>query len=126
METLRVVLLLQGGMAVLAAVESTLWLVLTGPPTQLVSVALTGVGAVVTLVLAARIVHGHRPARVLVLVVELGILAMAVIDLALAVLLARGSIGMMPGLTRVALPIAAIGLLVRSAPDPASTAAVAR
>jgi hypothetical protein len=126
METLRVVLLLQGGMAVLTAVEAALWLVLTGPPTQLVSVVLTVVGAVATLVLAARVVHGHRPARVLVLVVELGILAVAVLDLGLAVLLARGSIGMMPALTRIALPILAIGLLVRSAPDASRAEAVVR
>jgi hypothetical protein len=103
-------------MAVLATFEAALWLVLTGPPTQLVSVALTAAGAAVTLVLAARIVHGHRTARVLVLVVELAIVAVAAIDLALAILLAHGSIGMMPALTRLALPVVAIGLLVRSAP----------
>jgi hypothetical protein len=114
LETVRIVLLLQGGLATLATVEAALWLVLTGPASQMVSVVLTAAGAAATLVLAARVVHGGRAARVLVFVVEWAILAVTMVDLALALLVAHGSIGMMPALTRIVLPITAIGLLARS------------
>ena len=97
----------------LAAIEAGFWMAAAGPPTLVVSVALSAAGALAALVLAARIGRGGRWTRRLALAMELAIVAVTLVDIGLAVLFRSGSVGLMPGLTRVVIPIAVIGLLGR-------------
>ena len=116
LEAARILLLLQGGLALLATVEAGFWVVASGPPLLAVGVALSATGAVAALVLAARIGHGSRAARRLVIAMELAVLAVAMVDVLLTLVIGRSSMDLMPIVTRILIPVAVLGLVGQRRP----------
>lgn len=111
-DVVRILLLLQGGMAVTATIEVFVVGAATGffiAPLML----LTLVAAVVTLWTARGVRLRSRRARRITFWAEGTILAFAVIDLALAIFLARRGLALVPTVTRVVLPIAIMRTLRR-------------
>jgi hypothetical protein len=113
-DLVRVLVLVQGGIALLSTVEILFWATFADPAGALgPSVLLTGGMAVGTLALATALGQRFRPARRLVLVLETVVLASALVDLGLALAFAHRPLGLVPLLTRLVLPVAVIVLLRR-------------
>lgn len=130
-EVVRILVLLQGAIALTSALEAAiLGAAFAGSATP--SFILTAGGALVTLSLAAALGRRARRARRLVIWLEIGWLLVAVVDLALAVFLARRALEPVPILTRLVLPLAIVYLLRRPAlrtafaPPPAGEPAVTK
>lgn len=106
----RILLLLQGGIAVLSTIEVTVAGAALGPavaPLILVNLA----AAVLTLAAARGVSRRSRRSRRLAISLEWVVLFFAFIDLLLAVFLAGRGLELVPMLTRVVLPIAVIRML---------------
>jgi hypothetical protein len=113
-DLVRVLVLIQGGIALVSTIEVLFWASFVDPTGTLgLSVLLTGGVAVATLVLAAGLGRRFRPARRMVMGLEAIILLFALVDLGLAVFMADRLLGLVPLLTRVVLPITVIVLLHR-------------
>lgn len=109
---MRVLLLLQGGFALLSTIEVLLLGLISGTLPLLVPVvALTAATGIVVLALAAALGRGSYFARRLVITGEVVVLLIATVDFGLAVFLAKAPLDLMPFLTRVVLPIVVIVLL---------------
>ena len=109
---IRTLLLLQGGIAVMSTLEALVAAATFGPFSALV-VVLTGGAAFLTLMSARGVVRRSRRARTTAIWLEGFVLAFAVVDLILAILLAKRGLELVPVLTRIVLPIAVIRLLRR-------------
>ena len=109
-EVIRVLVLVQGAVAVASAFQVLLFGAFLGAPLGVVMVL--GVGAAaLTLVLAARVTTRSRRARRFPVVTQVLWLGLALVDLLLAIFLASRGLGLVPTLTRVVLPIAILRLL---------------
>lgn len=111
-DVVRILVLLQGGIAVVSTIEVLVVGAVLGAPLVQVFL-LTGGGALLTLSLAAGLVRRSRRARRLVVVLEVLWLIAATIDLLLSVFMARRGLELVPILTRIALPYAIFRLLRR-------------
>ncbi len=109
----RVLVLVQGAVAVTAALEVTAWAAF-GMPVGPVLI-LTGGAAVLTLLLAAGLGRRSRAARRLVILAELAWIGMATVDLVLALALAQRLLEPVALLTRFIMPLAVLRLLRRPA-----------
>jgi len=116
LELARVVVLLQGAILVATTLEALVWAGFFGP-TAGPSIVLSGGAAALTLAAAWAL---GRPAGRLVrlarrwtLIAETGVIAVALIDLGLAFAIAGAPFGLVPALTRLAIPVAVIVLLSR-------------
>lgn len=122
-ELVRVLLVLQGALALLSTLSTALTGMVTGTlPLLLVAVAINGFVAGLVLLLAGRIGRGSQRARRVVVVGEAFVLLSALIDLLLAIATAGKSLDLVSMVTRLAVPLAVIVLLRRSrarAPDTA-------
>lgn len=107
----RALLVVQGAVAATAALEVAVWAAF-GMPVG-VPVLLTGGAALLTLALAAGVGRRSRLARRLVILAEVAWVALALVDMALAVALARRGLELVPVLTRILLPLAVVRLLRR-------------
>ena len=127
LELARVLVLLQGAVLVATTLEALVWAGFFRP-TAGPSIVLSGGSAALTLAAAwalgrpvGRLV---RLARRWTLIAETGVIALALIDLGLAFAIAGAPFGLVPALTRLAIPIAVIVLLrqptVRAGLHPAS------
>lgn len=104
-DVVRILLLVQGGIAVTSTLEVFLVGAFTGffiAPLML----LTLLAAIVTLWASRGIRLRSRRARIVTLWIEGTILVFAVIDLLLAVFVARRGLALVPTVTRIVLPIA--------------------
>jgi hypothetical protein len=111
----RVLVLLQGGFVLLSTLEVALMGLFTGTIALLVpTVALTGGAAAVVLLLGAGLGRRSYLARRLVIAGEVLVVVAALVDLALAIVLAQAPLDPVPLLTRLVLPVAVIVLLRRS------------
>jgi len=116
LELARVLVLLQGAILVATTLEALLWASFFGP-TAGPSIILSGGAA--TLTLAAAWALGRpaglvkRLARRWTLIAETGVILLALVDLGLAVAIAGIPFGLVPALTRLAIPSAVIVLLRR-------------
>ena len=108
----RVLLLIQGGIAVLSTVEVAVAGMALGPAVAPL-VILNLLAAVLTLGAARGVARRSRRSRRLAILLEWIVLAFAIIDLALALFLAQRSLEVGPVLTRLALPVAVIRMLRR-------------
>jgi hypothetical protein len=113
-ELVRVLVLLQGGFALLSTVEilvAGLSTTSLGPlgPSVLLTAATTGA----TFALVAGLGRRSHVARWLVMAGEAAVIVSALVDLGLAVFLAGTALGLVPTLTRLALPTLVIVLLRR-------------
>lgn len=114
LRVVRVLLLLQGGFAVLSTAEVAITGLVTGFLIPLApSIALTGLTAAVFLGLAARIPRRSRRARRTVVVTEVLVIVVALVDLALAVFLAQAPLALVPLITRFCLPLGVLVLVRR-------------
>ena len=108
----RILLLVQGGIAVLSTLEVAVAGLALGPavgPLVILNLA----AAVLTLGAAGGVARRSRRSRRLAITLELIVLAFAIIDLALALVLAKRSLELVPVLTRLALPVTVIRMLRR-------------
>ena len=108
----RVLLLIQGGIAVLSTIEVAVTGMALGPAVAPL-VILNLLAAILTLGAARGVARRSRRSRRLAISLEWIVLAFAIIDLALALFLAQRSLELVPVLTRLALPVAVIRLLRR-------------
>jgi len=108
----RILLLIQGGIAVLSTVEVAVAGMALGPAVAPL-VLLNLVAAVLTLFAARGVAGRSRPARRLAITLEWAVLVFAVLDLLLAIFLANRGLELVPVLTRLVLPIAVIHTLRR-------------
>ena len=117
LEVARVLLLLQGAILVATTIEALVWAIVfpgaSGSP-----VLMSGASAVVILVARTRLRTDRRWARRLVYFVEGLILLTAAINVVIGLALAHALPPMVALLTQIALPIAVIALLRRSATHP--------
>ena len=111
-----VLVLLQGAIFVATTFEAVMWASFFGP-TVGPSVVLSGGAAALTLTAAWAL---GRPAGLLArlarrwtLIAEAGVILLALVDLGLAVAIAGAPFGLVPALTRLAIPGAVIVLLRR-------------
>lgn len=108
----RVLLLLQGGFALLSTFEVVMTGVATGfLPALAPAVALTAATGLLFLVLAAWISRRSRIARRIAVAAEVTVVAVALVDLGLALFLAHAPLDLVPLLTRFVLPVGVIVLL---------------
>jgi len=122
----RALLLLQGALLVATTIEALIWgtfFPVTGGP-----IVLSGAAAVMLLIARVRLRADRRWPRRLAYAVEGLTLAVATVDIVLAIALTRGLPPLVVLLTQVALPLSVIVLLRRSArvtaaPLPVSTTA---
>jgi hypothetical protein len=112
LEVVRVLLVVQGAMALLTTIETAAFLALQG--TSSPGVLVPGLAAVVTFILAARIGRGGPASRRLVIALELSILAVGGVNVVLAAFMARAFIGLMPAIAMFVLPLAVLGLVGRA------------
>ncbi len=111
-DVVRILLLIQGGIAVTSTIEVFLVGTLTGlfiAPLMLATL----VAAIVTLWAARGVRLRSRRARKITFWVEGTILVFALIDLLLAMILARRGLALVPTVTRIVLPIAIMRTLRR-------------
>lgn len=110
LEVVRVLLVLQGALAAAATLETlVVSLVLGG--SLIVPSAISILLAVATFWAAAHLPRGSHRARIFVFILEGLWLAGAVVDLALSLVLVHRGIGLVPTLTRVAVPLAVLWML---------------
>ena len=107
----RILLLIQGGIAVLSTLEVAI-AGLAGPAVAPL-VLLNVLAAILTLVAARGVARRSRRSRRLAISLEWIVLAFAVLDLALALFLAKRSLELVPVLTRFVLPLAVVRMLRR-------------
>ncbi len=113
-EVVRILVLLQGAIALTSALEAAiLGAAFAGPAT--LSLVLTAGGALLTLGMAAALGRRARWSRRLVIWLEIGWVLAAVVDLALAVFLARRPLEPVAILSRLVLPLAIVYVLRRPA-----------
>jgi hypothetical protein len=129
-EVARVLVLLQGAALVVSTLEGLVFLGFVGP-TAGPTVVLTGTAAVVTLAVASGIGRRDARARRITLLAEAAIVAVALIDLALSLLMTGEALPLVSTIARLVLPLAVIAILrdpgVRAAFQPqAINPAVAR
>lgn len=106
----RVLLLVQGGIAILSTIEVTVAGVALGPavaPLILLNLA----AATLTLIAARGVVRRSRRSRRLAITLEWIVLTFALVDLLLAALLAQRGLELVPLLTRIVVPFMIIRLL---------------
>ena len=111
-DIIRVLLLVEAGIAVVMALEGLAAILFAGPlgaATAVLGVA----GAILMLLLTRGVGRRSRLARKLTLWIQAGIVLVALIDLVLAVVIAQRGLELVPLLTRVALPISIFVLLRR-------------
>ena len=108
----RILLLIQGGIAVLSTLEVAVAGWALGPAVGPL-VILNLLAAILTLGAARGVARRSRRSRRLAVSLEGIVLAFALIDLALALLLAQRSLELVPVLTRIVLPVTVIRLLRR-------------
>jgi hypothetical protein len=106
----RILLLVQGAIATVTVVEAAVFGTAFGAPLS-AALLFTGVGAGITLWLAAAVVRRSRRARKVALIFQGFWLAFAAIDVLLAGFLVQRSLELVPMLSRVVLPVAIIALL---------------
>ena len=109
-EVVRVLVLLQGAVLVASTLESLFFLAIFGPLTG-PTVVLTAVAAALTLAVAWGIGRRSRRARRIALVAEAAIVAGALLDLALSIVMAGQVLPLVAIVTRLLLPIAVIAIL---------------
>jgi len=123
LEVAKVLLLLQGALLVATTIEALVWAVFfpgaSGSPALM-----SGAAAVAILFARIRVRPDRRWSRRLVYFVEGVILLTAAIDLAIGLALAHALPPMVAVLTQIALPIAVIALLRRSAAQPRAAVTV--
>lgn len=118
LDVLRLLVLIQGAIVATAAVEATV----VGVATGVVWVALlTWAGAAVTFLVLWRVRHRSVRARTTLRRLQYGWIALGLLDLGLAVFLARRGLEPVAMLVRFALPVSILRYLKRTrpAPDPA-------
>lgn len=108
----RVLLLVQGGIAVLSTLEVAIAVFAVGPAVAPL-VLLNVLAAILTLVAARGVARRSRRSRRLAISLEWIVLIFAVLDLALALFLAKRSLELVPVLTRLVLPLAVVRMLRR-------------
>ena len=111
-DVIRILLLIQGGIAVTSTIEVFLVGAITGFFIAPLMV-LTLVAAIVTLWASRGVRLRSRRARKVTFWAEGTILAFAVVDLLLAIFLARRGLALVPTVTRIVLPIAIMRTLRR-------------
>jgi hypothetical protein len=109
-EVVRVLVLMQGAILVATTIEAALFSVAFGPAAG-PAVLLTGGAAVLTLATSRGLGRRRRWARRLTVGAECAVLAGALLELALSLLLAGAAFGVVPTLTRLVVPIIVIVLL---------------
>jgi hypothetical protein len=123
LEVAKVLLLLQGALLVATTIEALVWAVFfpgaSGSPALM-----SGAAAVAILFARIRVRPDRRWSRRLVYFGEGVILLTAAIDLAIGLALAHALPPMVAVLTQIALPIAVIALLRRSAAQPRAAIAL--
>lgn len=110
---LRVLLLLQGAVALLNTLEAMFWEAAAPTGALIPTILLSGAVSVTLLALAAGVGRPWRRARRLILIVESFVLLFALLDLGLALAIAHAPLGLVAILTRLVLPIAVIKILRR-------------
>lgn len=109
---IRILVLVQGAVALVAALEVTAVGMLMGAPLALLILA--GIAAaMLTLALVTGIARRSRRARRVLLILEVLWLIAAAVDLLLSLFLARRGFGLVPLMTRIALPYSIFRLLRR-------------
>ena len=106
----RVLLLVQGGIAVMSTIEVAVASAALGP-TVAPLVLLNLTAAVLTMIAARGVVRRPRRSRRLAITLEWIVLAFAFVDLLLAVLLVQRGLELVPLLTRIVVPFMIIRLL---------------
>ena len=107
---LRILLLVQGAIAFVATAEVLVVGIATGgvlAPLAVVNL----IGAVVTLRMASQIGFGSRRTRKITVLLQVGWLLFAAIDLALALFITQRGLELVPLLTRVVLPLTIFRML---------------
>ena len=106
----RILLLIQGGIAALSTLEVSVAGVALGPAVAPL-ILLNLLAAVLVLTAARGVSRRSRRSRRLAITLEWVVLTFSLVDLLLAVFLAQRGLELVPLMTRVALPIAVIRLL---------------
>ncbi len=109
-EVAHLLVLVQGAILVARTIEAVFFLAFTGPAAA-VSLGLTAAAAVLTLATVAGLARGSRRARRWTLVAEVGVVAVTVVDLLLALVMTGEPLGPVELLVGLALPAAVIVLL---------------
>lgn len=109
-EVVHVLVLVQGAILVARTIEAVFFLAFTGAAVA-VSLGLTAAAAVLTLVTVAGLARRSRRARRWTLIAESCVIAVALVDLVLDLVMTGELLGPVELLTRLALPAAAIALL---------------
>lgn len=109
-DVIRILLLVQGGIAVTTTLGVVILGAAVGGP-LLGSALATGTSAVLFLWLARAVSHGSRRARRVAMWVESGVIFGFAVDLLLSLLLARRPLELVPVITQLVMPIAVIRLL---------------
>ncbi len=112
LDVVRILVLVQGGIAFVTALQSLAMAAFLGAPLGLL-IPLGFFAAALTLVLAGKISGRSRRARKAVVILQVLWLFGAAVDLALSLVLAKRGFGLVPLLTRVALPYSIFRLLRR-------------
>lgn len=111
-DVIRVLLLVEAGIAVVMSIEALFSLAFAGPAA--VPIAVLGlVGATTAFILVRGVGRRSRVARKVTLWLQAGILLVALIDSGLAIVVAQRGLELVPTLTRVVLPISIFVLLRR-------------
>lgn len=108
----RILLLIQGGIAVLSTLEVAIAGFAVGPAVVPL-VLLNVLAAILTFVAARGVARRSRRSRRLAISLEWIVVAFAILDLLLALLLAKRSLELVPVLTRLVLPLAVVRTLRR-------------
>ena len=106
----RVLLLIQGGIAVMSTIEVAVASAALGPAVAPL-VLLNATAAALTLITARGVVRRSRRSRRLAITLESIVLAFALVDLLLAVVLVQRGLEPVPFLTRIVVPFLIIRLL---------------
>ena len=109
-EVIRILVLVEAAIAVVMSVEA-LGAVAFGGPAGAPIAVIAALAAIATLWLVRGIRRRRRRARRLALWLQGGIVFFALVDLALAILVAQRGLELVPTLTRLVLPIAIFRLL---------------
>ena len=111
-DIIRILLLLQGAIAVVSTLEVSVMTAVSGP-LLFPLVAVNAFAAALSLWLAAAIRRHSRLGRRLVMIIEVLVILIATIDLLLSIFIAQAPLELVPVLTRFFLPVAVIRLLRR-------------
>lgn len=109
-DVIRILLLVEAGIAVVMSLEALASILFAGP-LAIVTVVLGATAAITMLLVARGVERRSRTARKLALVVQVGIILVAVIDTVLAIIIAQRGLELVPFLTRMVLPGAIFVLL---------------